>query len=840
MHFSPEDASGQDNDRSESCWALALTAALGSVAICSLYWRGWSVTGHVVDVVPCLLTAFLVAFLIHVSGRLKTRWTMVVSAVTASLAIVVGKILAWDLFGFTSQFSNIARTVDGTWYKQLLSSWEQYDERTQWLNGGGLLLTPLLSALIVPAFQWINRRQMLTNGRTEQTANETTNHATELDCQRAMRFRYGIMVSFWVLVLSLLYLSCHDPQRSGFLLMSVPAGEGTRQNPLPGFAALVEGRPVMTEQIPACEQVGWFCGGIRSDNNFRFKRAGYGFLGAWLTPLFGSERTLLAVNVMAWWLSVWFVWRLAWRWFDDRVTAAIAAMLAAAGCGFCFHLDATTPHLVSFAMYYGGLLMLWEWRISEVRWSWSRHAAIGLTIGLIGLTYNTSYMLLFVYVLGGLFRQRWIHVAGGCCLAMATRHVWQMVLPALGINLENVESGYLQRALGLWSDAYQTGLGAFLRMALWQTWECFTACESPLLVTLGLLGTLTVLSRRQRLFSLLVMLAPTLACTLFSPAATARGYIVYGFSLVLFVGAARLLALSIRGSTRRRTIALVATAACLAFQVAWGTAHFRGNLGPLTIYMLGWDDGLTVLVNGPPEVVSLTGQENVPTLFGGTATFAEAGALVTPATARMSRRSRILALTSRLLFLLVIAALLCTLFQERRARRIAVSLLLGAALIATELGYRSITVRPNPFHIDQGVSMQPGSRLKLTAIVAESTTDHIESFAGRPEYRAGVFVGASENTTVTLLIGTRIIPLQPVGEHIYQTDLDQLLAALRESRSLSVVLINTGTTVTWVAGWQRGDAHQRFVQSPSTAPVIPAVELRVWSDRDGMLRFAAF
>ena len=53
----------------------------------------------------------------------------------------------------------------------------------------------------------------------------------------------------------------------------------------------------MAEEVPALEQVDWFSGAVRSDNNFRFLRAGYAFLAVHAAPWLGRDAALLVVNV---------------------------------------------------------------------------------------------------------------------------------------------------------------------------------------------------------------------------------------------------------------------------------------------------------------------------------------------------------------------------------------------------------------------------------------------------------------------------------------------------------------------------------------------------------------
>ncbi len=97
----------------------------------------------------------------------------------------------------------------------------------------------------------------------------------------------------------LVHLTLTPPGRTGFLYFTLPFVPANQMNTLWGFAYMVDGSPVMSETLPAIEQENWFRGAVRSDNNFRFLRAGYAWLAATLFPWLHPPNSLIALNIMA-------------------------------------------------------------------------------------------------------------------------------------------------------------------------------------------------------------------------------------------------------------------------------------------------------------------------------------------------------------------------------------------------------------------------------------------------------------------------------------------------------------------------------------------------------------
>jgi hypothetical protein len=280
---------------------------------------------------------------------------------------------------------------------------------------------------------------------------------------------------------------------------------------------------------------------------------------------------------------------------------------------------------------------------------------------------------------------------------------------------------------------------------------------------------------------------------------------------------------------------------CVATQLAWGTAHLHGWQGPIFTYFRGWDDGLAALSHRPTDVVSLTGADPVPATFRGSSRLAEAGAVTTPPTRPLERRSRVLAVLTRLPFIVAFAALACTCLHHRLPRRLAVLLLAGGSLAAAEWSYRATTDQPHPFLVQQGMRIEPGQSATVTIRLAGDTKRRLAFHLEPEDRRGGLFLASSRPVAVQVSIGQRTIPLRSVDEHgVHEFARDQLLDALQSDESLVLTISNPGPDAAVIAGWQRRGVAGRALAGDADGLAIPAIELRVWDVRDGFLCFVAF
>lgn len=805
---------------------------MAGVLLGALMFRGWSLSGHLSDWWPCLLTAIVVAGLVRVAGRLPSNQASLWCAVCATCGVVGGKVLAWDLLGVVDRFQGNDLSLLSNRLERAADLWSSLPVSVRWANGLTWVLTPVLSAVLVPVCSWALQTQ---SAPSDDSAREVSAGGLPTRVRPAVRW----LTLAWLVTVATLLLVRGGGERGGFRLLTDPCDRLPAGNSLLGFSVLLGERPVNAEALPAIEQVEWFSGSVRSDNNFRFLRAGYAFMGAQLAPLFGAERALVVVNVLAWLCCLFATWRLSRCWFDDDLTGCLAVIFAAVGIGFAIHLHATTPHLWSFALYYLGVLVLARAGIIKRRQPWRVQLGLGLLMGFIGLSYNVSVMLLFVYLLSGWRTQRTTHLLMAAGLSLLPRIVWSLLLPALGINVLDVEREYLVRTLEAWIGGWHAGPAAFLQMILHYTLESFLSMESPLILLLGAVGWLTLLRGRRRWFAGLVIAAPVLACTFFAPSAEVRGYVVYGGSIMLFVMAGRLLSLGLRASTMTRRATLLLLFVALGTHAGWGTAHLWGWLGPAKTYFLGWDDGLPVLRHGPTRAISVTGHEPDPAAFGGNSNLVSAGLAVEPASRPVGRKSRLLSILTRLSFLTIIAALCCAVISGRRRRRIAVALVLLVGLGIGELSFQTLSQVAAPWRITESVPVDARGALTYRLQPAAATRDALRA-GFSSDSQLELFLQATGPVRISWDADGVSIPVTAVGPSHYAVSSPVAVETAMSATTWTITIENPGPTPVAITGWQRNPLPGRTLVDGADAPRLPAVEFRLRQLSDGFLALAAF
>src|SRR5262249_18419225 len=148
--------------------------------------------------------------------------------------------------------------------------------------------------------------------------------------------------------------------------------------------------------------------------------------------------------------------------------------------------------------------------------------------------------------------------------------------------------------------------------------------------------------------------------------ATARGYLVYGASLLVYAAIAGSFAwLWRRGGALARTLATGALVAALLVQVVWSGADVAGSFGPVKSYTYGMRPWVGSLVS-PPLVASRPGHEPTPRLFTGSATLVDAGAPAGPPGTVEVYPSIVAAIGTRAVFLVCGAALVLLLVDPVR------------------------------------------------------------------------------------------------------------------------------------------------------------------------------
>jgi hypothetical protein len=653
--------------------------------------------------------------------------------------------------------------------------------------------------------------------------------------------RRGAVLVF--LITSILMTAVGRGERSGWILMTSPAGED-RGNSLLGYSFLHGGRPFMKENIPAVAQVGVFSGSLdalrRSEyrDDFRFLRALYGMLGSLLAPFFGVIGGLLAINWVCWALCALAAWRITWELSADELAAMFAVFLVSWGIGMIAHIGDYSPHLLAFAGYYLGVWFLLRAGAYSAPRPLRTHLALATFMGIVCLAYNTGVMLIAVYFLTSLRHNRWRHVAFAAVLGLSARPLWHLLCIPRVVDAEGL---YLGRAMAAWEGLANQGLGSAIASILGWISEFVFFFDSPLVV----LGGLAVcfwppLSRSQRLFGCSAVAVPLLAALVFAPVAGARGYLVYGVSAWLYPLLALHLARGFRsGRPAARIAAELAAGVLLASHLGWSTAHLWHQLGPLKAYSFGWDDGVPYLVSPATRALSLTGHEPSPVLFGGRAYLAAAGAHVAPdrRSVEAGEVSLPVACMTRGWFFVWFGLLAWLALPALRQRLACLGGLAACLLLSSCLSWLTFREAPCFFHVDRAITVPPGGSLTCRVALSQQFLDAIPHDAEGPRTLTFFCKPAESDLTFRFYCGPAPLATRPTGgrfiNEVPAEDYTRTLQALRQTRQITLVVTNPTGNVLWVSGWQRNRLLDRQCTvagveqaGPVATEVLPILEVR--------------
>ena len=587
----------------------------------------------------------------------------------------------------------------------------------------------------------------------------------------------------------------------------------------------------------------------------------YAFFSGTFAPLVGIQGAALLCNALLWALAAWCSWILAMQWFADRRVAMMATLLVATGMGFTVHVIDYSAHLASFTTYYLGVLALYVSKLwSSPAKSFREHLTLGLFLALCCLTYNSGVPLVVAYIILAARTNRPHHVAITALVALSAPYCWVAALNLgyalvsgqwVWYDLYNSEQGYLKRSLAVWLSAWSNPLGGFkesLRIFLqFLTFEC------PLTVGMGFIAIALMLIRRRPFawFGLLVFLLPFAGPMVFAQSAAARGYLVFGCSIIVYVAIAGELGNWLNASHpgwRRAGYAVITT--LVLAQIVWSGAHATGHFGPLRAYYLGLESALPAFSHPPSMVVSLTGHEPTPSWFGGSASFAQAGLYdgggMEPTKFGLFKQIA-LSLAARGILALYVILFVISWFWARER------LTLNRALLATIfiLGVPSLimaatihkTYRFVP--IDQAGLDKKCTALSYTVGLSDTFRSHVTAIHDRTGMLELFFKPfPSSSTLPRVRIDGRELPLTAgSGEGTWQTDFAAWFEPLGTARHIEIILPLSGTPVRYL-GWQRAGLPDRALAlegcPDAVSPeVLPALEIRVRSG-DGEARLIGF
>ncbi len=663
------------------------------------------------------------------------------------------------------------------------------------------------------------------------------------------------LICFVVISAALTYYGRNE--RSGWIKMTAPAESTHATNALLGYTFGMGREPIHIENLPSVEQVIMFSG-APSEFSMYSVRAVYTFLAALLAPFVGIIDAFVLVNYLAWAAAAWITWRFTRKLFQDELAALIAVILVTGGIGMVAHVGDYSAHLLSFTFYYLGVLLIYESGVWRERQPLRTHLILGVFLAIASLQYNTGLALIIGYLAVAVRRNRWIHLVIAAAIALSAQSIWLWFLGILGLvingkpidNLYGTEQAVLRTSLIYWQLAFSQPPG-IVRFFFDRLAE-FALFDSPLVVMAGLLAFTQFVRRLALLWFFGVFFAlPLAAGMVYVNSVTARGYLIYGGSILVYAALAGALAKAIHRAGIFRVVAVAALVVIVGSHFLWSTAHLWGNIGPVKTFFLGLDDGGKLLTT-VPQVVSLTGVEPTPALFGGQGTLTDAG-LYFGADARPVQPSFPYALLARSMFFLYLALLMLVAVSTLRARSIGILALVFAAITSSALSAVTFHEAPATLHTMMTDSFSAGQDAHLTISLSEAFVEALENHATSGDTllfymqinRFGMSPIKPDDTyALKVFVGDHALRLTRPNGYAYAwvaADLDDALDAFRRSHQLVVQI--TPKADLMIGGWQRPGLRGRMLdfQPPKREGIRiwPTFEIRL-INADGALKFAGF
>jgi hypothetical protein len=665
-------------------------------------------------------------------------------------------------------------------------------------------------------------------------------------------------------------------ERSAWVLINFP-GDPLSRRPLLGLNCLSGPDPVMEENVWFFYHVCFFSGvvGLEPllDEDPYVCRPYYGLLAALLAPACGVAGAMLGVNWLAWALCAWVSWRLARELFRDDLAGFLAVVFTAGGMGMIYHIADFSAHLLSFAAYYLGVYLIYASGVLFKTRPIRTHLKLGAYLAVAGLAYPGSIVLIPVYVLAACRRNPLWSLAAAVVLALTARPLWKITLHGLGVTVADGETQILAEVLGSWGELFRQPLPAVARgIAAWVMQ--LGVPESPPVLILGLAACIFLPRRPEsRWFGAAVLGFPLLLSIVTTYTHVMSAYQYYGISVWLYCWLGRLLAKGLRGPGGWRLAAAAGLCLAVGGQFAWSTAYLWNWLGPLKTYIGGWPCGQPHLVHLHAEVLSLTGAERTPLLFGGDARLPEAGALIGEDTQPLAPEaiSFDAAFFRRLLpgaYLALWAALAGA--RSWRGYLVAGGMLLGAALGSAGLSWMTLQTLPQlqgtgavavpadgklvlrvtlvPAFLERlSAVVTPGDRLRV--YIPEDERQGPDSDAG---LQVAVFAGATPLPVSDVPNAWAVQPLLHLRElkrRLQEAgDTPAAVLALTQAGELTIEMVNRTGSPVILLGWQRRGLPGRQCEITSAGKpldpselgdYLPAVEIRLMRP-DGSLKVIGF
>jgi hypothetical protein len=330
---------------------------------------------------------------------------------------------------------------------------------------------------------------------------------------------------------------------------------------------------------------------------------------------------------------------------------------------------------------------------------------------------------------------------------------------------------------------------------------------------------------------------------LFLHNSTARGYLVYCVSLLLYVplaiGLARLLSAS---SLSLRVAGLASGAALIGAQAFWSTGFLWGYIVPAKIFFgfgsLEWM-GDYIAQFAPPTALSLSGYEPTPAMFGGNATLRDAGVYLgaEPAAVNFMWRFGLLARAPLVVYL---ALVVWFGVAAARKRWVAISALVAGLWFLPVASAKALgPAQPPVFSTFYALHVPPGETWQYEITVGDPFVEQFRRLAPAAASAQFMLAGIHPPFDVSVRVNAQVVAHASDGRAVLASDVSpaDLLALLDRGRALtiSVTTRSEGQSPqpgTSVFGWQRaGLAGRELITNGDASSyrgqTLPAVEMRL-------------
>ena len=668
-------------------------------------------------------------------------------------------------------------------------------------------------------------------------------------------------------------------ERSGFTLMTSPIDISHRTNTLLGYTCIIGECPIFEENIPSIGQLMLFSGAQGFTNQSVYAiRPLYAFFATLLTPIIGIFNAFIIINFLSWAVCAWITWRFTKKVFKDELASFFAVVFVSGGLGIIAHIGDYSAHLIGFTAYYLGILILYESEVWFKSQPLEKHLLIGFCLAILCLTYTSSIALVFAYICIALPFNKWYKLLVASIIALSSRSIWVAYLNNIGVTLPDTEGEYLDIAINFWSTTLFNEPLNFIIYIFKFLWEFITCFESPLLLTFGLISIIIFIIKkpsRERnypfyWFCVSLFFLPIIAGIVYAPSAGARGYLIYGISLFVYCSLGGLIAKGIRTSGWIKITTITIALMLIATQLIWSTAHFGGYLGPVKTFLLGYDNGLPVLASGKMDILSLTGKEPTPIMFGGDSTLKEAGLQINDwAKALESNQlSFSMALKTRSLFFAYFIVIIF-LYYQRKNFKLKMLLNMGLIVFLIMSSYLSIIlVRniPNTQCSSRRINLQEGEKITYTVSVDNFFLNQLNekidigdqiilyipvfsSAIAAPKNILTVYSNQENITDYFNVLNQKDINLAAKSKNkefhypIMLTINNPKLLVSKLSKSLNLTINIKAHSFLSIKGWQKINLPARMlggeIFTARKIDILPAIELRLVNS-DGVIKVAGF